>query len=85
MEMKMEYDHEAQTVSFLSGVIIGAVLGAGIALLTAPDSGSKTRHRIRRAATDAKGAAGDRFEDFADDVKSKVEDAVQSARKRLSR
>jgi gas vesicle protein len=85
MEMKMDYDHEARTVNFLSGVILGAVLGAGLALLTAPDSGRKTRGRIRRAATDAKGAAGDRFDDFADDVKTKVEDAVQSARKKLSR
>lgn len=80
----MDYDHEARTVSFLSGVILGAVLGAGIAMLTAPDSGTRTRHRIRRAATDAKGVAGDRFDEFADDVRSKVEDAVQSARKRLS-
>ena len=85
MEMKMDYDHETRTVNFLSGAILGAVLGAGIALLMAPDSGSKTRSRIRRAATDARGAAGDRFDDFADDVKIKVEDAVQAARKRLSR
>ena len=81
----MDYDHEAPTLNFLSGVLLGAVLGAGIALLTAPDSGRKTRTRIRRAATDAKSVAGDRFEDFADDVKLKVDDAVQSARKRLAR
>ena len=81
----MEYEHEARTVSFLSGIIIGAVVGAGLALLTAPDSGRKTRKRIRRYATDVRDAAGDRFEDFADDVKIKVDDAVQTARKRFAR
>jgi gas vesicle protein len=84
MEFEMDYDQEARTVNFLSGVILGAVLGAGIALLTAPASGTRTRRRIRKVANTAKGAAGDRFDEFADDVKSKVEDAVQSARKRLS-
>jgi gas vesicle protein len=85
MEIKMDHDHEARTANFLSGVILGAVLGAGIALLMAPASGTKTRRRIRRVASDAKGAAGDRFDEFADDVKNKMEDAVQAARKRLSR
>ena len=85
LEKRMEHDHEARTMNFLSGVFLGAVLGAGIALLTAPDSGRKTRKRLHRVAADVKGVAGDRFDDFADDVKLKVDDAVQAARKRLAR
>lgn len=33
---------------FAAGVLFGAVLGAGIALLFAPERGDKTRRRLRR-------------------------------------
>ncbi len=80
----MEFEQDTNAVSFMSGLILGAVLGAGIALLTAPDSGNRTRRRIRRVATDAKESAGDQLEDFAEDVKRRVDDAVQSTRKRFA-
>ncbi len=79
----MEYEQDANAVSFVSGLILGAVLGAGIALLTAPDSGHRTRRRIRRVATDAKDSAGDQLDDFAEDVKRRVDDAVNATRKRF--
>jgi hypothetical protein len=33
---------------FAAGVVFGAVLGAGIALMFAPERGDKTRRRLRR-------------------------------------
>jgi gas vesicle protein len=33
---------------FLVGVVFGAFLGAGIAMVLAPDRGNKTRRRLRR-------------------------------------
>jgi gas vesicle protein len=33
---------------FVVGILIGAVLGAGLALLLAPDRGEKTRGRLRK-------------------------------------
>jgi len=33
---------------FAAGVVFGALLGAGIALMLAPDRGDKTRRRLRR-------------------------------------
>jgi gas vesicle protein len=33
---------------FAAGVVFGALLGAGIALMFAPDRGDKTRRRLRR-------------------------------------
>jgi gas vesicle protein len=33
---------------FLAGLVFGACLGAGLALLFAPDRGAKTRSRLRR-------------------------------------
>lgn len=80
----MEYDHEAQVLNFLSGLVIGAVLGAGIALLTAPEPGRRTRKRIRRAAYQIRDSASDRWEELADDVKGRVDDAIQGARERFS-
>ena len=47
----MEYDHEAQVTNFIAGLILGAIIGAGVAMLTAPQSGRRTRRRIQKAAT----------------------------------
>lgn len=80
----MEYDREGQVYSFVSGLLLGAVIGAGVALLAAPDSGRRTRRRIRRAATEAKDTASDRWEELATDVKEKVDDAVKVARRKFA-
>jgi gas vesicle protein len=80
----MEYDHEAQVFNFVSGLFLGAVLGAGIALLTAPESGRRTRRRIRRVAGDIRENATDRWEELADDVKGRVDEAFQGARNRFT-
>jgi gas vesicle protein len=80
----MEYDREGQVVNFVSGLVLGAIIGAGIALLAAPDKGIKTRKRLRRTATELGGGATDRWDELADDVKDKVEQAVKGARKRFS-
>ncbi len=80
----MEYDHEAQVINFISGLLLGAVIGAGVALLTAPQSGKRTRRRIRRTAVDVRDTATDRFDALADDVRVKVDDALEGARKRFA-
>jgi len=79
----VEYDHEAQVFNFISGLILGAVIGAGVALLTAPETGRRTRRRLRRVAGEIRETAGDRWEDLADDVKGRVDDAIKGARKRF--
>lgn len=38
--------------SFITGILVGALVGAGVALLLAPRSGAATRRRIRRRAVD---------------------------------
>ena len=79
----MDYEHEAQAVRFVSGFLLGAFVGAGIALIAAPEAGTRTRRRIRRVAGDLKESAGDQWDDLAEDVKDKVDEAVQGARKRF--
>ena len=80
----MEYDHESQVFNFIAGLVLGAVIGAGIAMLTAPDSGKQTRRRVRKMAGQLRRTAEDRLGDLSDDVKGRVDDAVRGARKRLS-
>lgn len=49
----MSSDHGGSFFSTLLGFLTGAALGAGFALLYAPQSGEKTRKQIREAADKA--------------------------------
>jgi len=81
----MELHRKSHVVSFVSGLLLGAVIGAGVALLAAPDSGRTTRRRLKRAATGLKAGAVDRWDELTEDVKEKVDTALKGARKRLTR
>lgn len=80
----MEYENDEQVFNFVSGLLLGAAIGAGIALLTAPQSGRRTRRKIRRAAGDIRLGAEDRWDELADEVKDRVDEAVAGARKKLA-
>ncbi|MEE8147716.1 MAG: YtxH domain-containing protein [Longimicrobiales bacterium] len=82
-ESMMDEDHVAHSVTIVSVFLLGALVGAGIALLTAPEAGNRTRKRIRRVAGELKESASDHWDDLATDVKDKVDDAVRGARKRF--
>jgi len=62
------------------GFVLGAVVGAGIALLLAPATGKETRRRIAEsgqdlsdAARDTLGQAGDTVHGLKEDVRAAVE------------
>ncbi|MEZ4422922.1 MAG: YtxH domain-containing protein [Gemmatimonadota bacterium] len=78
-----DHDGTERVLPFLAGLVLGAAIGAGVALLTAPQPGTRTRKRIRRAAHTLKDGAVDRWDDLADDMKQRVDDTVRAARKRL--
>jgi len=78
-------ENEGHVLNFVAGVVLGTIIGAGVALLAAPAKGKKTRKRLVRAAEGVRESAQDRFEDFADEVKGRVDDAVKVARKRITR
>jgi len=67
-------DDEGSGRPFAAGLLIGALIGAGVALLFAPQSGEDTRRIIRKRAKRLGSQAQDRFED--------VKDRIRSARKR---
>ncbi len=79
----MDDEHEAHSITFVLGFLLGAIVGAGIALLAAPEAGTRTRRRIRRAAGELRESAGDQWDDLAEDVKHSVDEAVRGARKRF--
>ncbi|HUF49708.1 MAG TPA: YtxH domain-containing protein [Longimicrobiales bacterium] len=61
----MYYDDEPKAVNFFAGMLLGVVIGASLALLTAPQSGRRTRRRLLRAVSSARDSAGERWLDLA--------------------
>ena len=76
----MYYRDESHTAYFLGGMAIGLLLGAGIAMLTAPQNGRRTRRRLKNAVGGAVGSVGERWEDLGDELKA----AVDKGRRRLN-
>ena len=76
----MYYREESHTAWFLGGMAIGLLLGAGVAMLTAPQSGRRNRRRLKTAVGDAVGSLGGPWEDLSDELKA----AVDKGRRRLN-
>ena len=68
----------------IAGLLLGALIGASAAVLTAPDSGRKTRKRLGKAAVRLRKQSGNRWDDLAEEVKERVDEAIDGARKRLA-
>lgn len=57
-----------QTGAAAAGLVFGLALGAGLALLFAPQAGEETRELLGERARMLRGRAGDRFDDLRDDL-----------------
>ena len=79
----MSENNGDQLVGFVAGLMLGAAIGATAALLSAPQSGKRTRKRIGKAAVGIKKSTGDRWDEVSDDVRTRVDEALSGARKRL--
>ena len=58
--------------SLILGFFIGGLVGAGVALLLAPQSGRETRQKIKELSEDAKGKAAE----YAEKAKGQVTSTV---------
>jgi len=73
-------DNRDGSSALIVGFVVGAALGAGIALLMAPDSGEETRRRIGETAKRIKHTARHRFEDLKDTLVDRGKEAVSAGR-----
>ncbi len=62
--------------SLILGFFIGGLVGAGVALLLAPQPGAETRQKIKELADEAKEKAAQ----YAEEVKSKVTSTVEKGK-----
>jgi gas vesicle protein len=65
--------------SVFLGFVLGAAIGGGLALLTAPRSGQETRDKIRDMADDTR----DRLRNLADEAEARVKQAVEEGKELL--
>jgi gas vesicle protein len=66
-------------------LVAGGIIGAGVALLFAPQSGKKTRRDIVRYSKRAKNRAGEVVDDFADSISDMVDAVGEKASDILDR
>jgi gas vesicle protein len=64
--------------------LTGFAVGAGVALLTAPQSGKRTRRDIQRRAEDAQQYMEDMGEELIEKGREMVEQARSTAEKKIS-
>ena len=68
-----------------AGLLVGALVGAGTALLLAPQSGYETRAAIRRRALGARHRATDAWDDLANELAGVARRGRRRARRALRR
>ena len=81
-------DERRDDLNFLGAlglITVGAILGAGVALLLAPRTGEETRELLREKGTDLARRAQERSSEFAKRAQETVGDAQQRAQEYLGK
>jgi gas vesicle protein len=83
------FERDENIFSMLFPYLIGALIGAGIALLMAPKSGQETRHMIRERGVELKDRAAETVGDTTsrasqaiDDLKSQAKEGISAVKHR---
>ncbi|MGH7657274.1 MAG: YtxH domain-containing protein, partial [Gemmatimonadales bacterium] len=87
-EDQMEHEDENEgsgMATFIAGVAVGAVLGATVALLMAPESGEKTRRRVGKQVRAVRKDAAGHLEELRERGGRELRDRGSVARKRFGR
>ncbi len=83
-ELEDAVDEGANALAgFIGGLLVGAVIGVGIALLVAPERGAVTRRRLRGRLRDAQDGAWDRLGHWRDDAGRRLKRKRRRLRRRL--
>jgi len=75
----MEDDRGFSTKSVFLSFLLGGILGAGMALLLAPQSGRETRGKIKETAEDVK----EKAEVYVQEAKGKIVSTLDKAKETL--
>jgi hypothetical protein len=73
------------TLSFMAGMVLGALVGAGVALLMAPERGAITRRRLKKLMGRMRNDAKEKVEDWRDDVKAELKRRRRQIREQIER
>lgn len=73
------------TLSFMAGMVLGALVGAGVALLMAPERGSVTRRRLKKFVSRIRNDAKEQMDDWRDDVKAELKRRRRQIREQIER
>jgi hypothetical protein len=73
-----------QAVLFGAGIALGALLGAGAALLTAPQSGVETRLALKRRARRARVQAEDRWDGLGRELRGAARRRKRDLRRKIA-
>jgi gas vesicle protein len=79
-------DKSSPVAQILTAFVVGTVVGAGIALLYAPNSGKETRDLLARRAKELKDKVGDSLEDAKEmiyDKKAKLAAALEAGKQAM--
>lgn len=77
-EVETDWQHVA---IFASGAVLGVLIGAGAALLLAPQTGEEARHEIARSGRRFRARTADAWDDLRDELQY----AARRGRRRLGR
>lgn len=83
-----ENEEKSVALNFLAGVGIGALVGAGIALLLAPKSGSETREDLKAAMADLSKSTDEfkkRSMEAIDNARTKVQQTYETGRENVQK
>lgn len=83
-----ENEEKSTVLNFLAGVGIGAIVGAGVALLLAPKSGAETRDDVKRVVQDLSKSTEDlrrKSADIIDSAKTKVQQAYDAGKETIQK
>ena len=73
---------------FLTGLLVGLIVGGAAALLYSPRSGKENREYLRKKALQARDLAMDKYEDIKDEaleLRSKATKAVKAAEREFKK
>ena len=77
----MSESSDSEIGSFLTGFIIGGLVGAAVALIMAPQSGEETRAQIRQPSIELR----DQANTYGEDARHRAEEAAAAARNRAEK